>query len=227
MTLNELMAESDHEVYFCVVTPDEEEHIFLSCDYHGAHPDVMPELEPLLDREIGDFDLVIREDPESLDEMNAEKVAMLWVPLLETEEEAEKKKRDADAARRDKEAKEISDRAGNVKGDREDYAKIRMEVPRKYVVAFHEKGKFVIYGDDALNLMGMGTANFIPSADGLGPKLVILENRAVKVFRIILGIGRGVALSRRRKDECKWCKWEVYRLIDEEEDLNEIEDQGE
>ena len=81
MTLNELMAESDHEVYFCVVTPDGEEHIFLSSDYHGAHPDVMPELGPLLDMEIEDFDLVIRDDPERPDVMNADKVPMLWVPV--------------------------------------------------------------------------------------------------------------------------------------------------
>ena len=85
MTLNELMAESDHEVYFCVVTPDGEEHIFLSSDYHGAHPDVMPELGPLLDMEIEDFDLVIRDDPERPDVMNADKVPMLWVPVVPAE----------------------------------------------------------------------------------------------------------------------------------------------
>ena len=85
MTLNELMAESDHEVYFCVVTPDGEEHIFLSSDYHGAHPDVMPELGPLLDMEIEDVDLVIRADPERPDVMNADKVPMLWVPVVPAE----------------------------------------------------------------------------------------------------------------------------------------------
>lgn len=85
MTLNELMAESDHEVYFCVVTPDEEEHIFLSSDYHGAHPDVMQELDPLLDMEIDDFDLVIRDDPERPDVMNAVKVPMLLVPVVPAE----------------------------------------------------------------------------------------------------------------------------------------------
>ena len=82
MTLNELMAESDHEVYFCIVTPDEEEHVFLSSDYHGAHPHVMLELEPLLDMEIEDFDLVIRDDPECTDVMNVDKVPMLWVPVV-------------------------------------------------------------------------------------------------------------------------------------------------
>lgn len=87
MTLNELMAESDHEVYFCVVTPDEEEHVFLSSDYHGCHPDVMPELGPLLDMEVEDYDLVIRDDPESPDVMNAAKVPMLWVPVVPAENE--------------------------------------------------------------------------------------------------------------------------------------------
>lgn len=81
MTLNELMANSDHEVYFCVVTPDKEEHIFLSSDYHGAHPDVMPELGPLLDMEVCDYDLVIRDDPEKPDVFNADKVPMIWVPV--------------------------------------------------------------------------------------------------------------------------------------------------
>jgi len=223
MTLNELMAESDHEVYFCVVTPDEEEHIFLSSDYHGAHPDVMPELAPLLEREIGDFDLVIRDDPERPDVMNADKVAMVWVPLLETEEEAKKKERDAEAAKKAEEAKRISDRAKNNNGVREDYAKIRMEVPRRYVVVFHEKGKFVIYGEDALNLMGTANCRFLP--DKSGPRLVIREDRAANAFRRILGVGRGIALSRERTGESKWCSWEVYKLVDGEDDLNEIKDE--
>lgn len=223
MTLNELMAESDHEVYFCVVTPDEEEHIFLSSDYHGAHPDVMPELAPLLEREIGDFDLVIRDDPEKPDVMNADKVAMVWVPLLETEEEAKKKKRDAEAAKKAEDAKKMSDRAKKNKGIREDYAKIRMEVPHSYVVAFREYGKFVVYGEDALNLMKTAHCRFLP--DKCGPRLVIREERAVNAFRRILGIGRGIALSRPRRDDSKWCRWEVYKLVDGEDDLNEIKDE--
>ena len=76
------MAESDHEVYFCVVTPDGDEHIFLSSDYHGAHPDVMPELDPLLDMEIEDFDLVMRDDPERPGVVNAVKAPMLLVPVV-------------------------------------------------------------------------------------------------------------------------------------------------
>lgn len=95
MTVNELMAESGHEVYFCVVTHDEKEHVFLSSDYHGEHPDVMPELEPLLDREIEEFDLEIRDDPERGWLDNADKVPMIVIYLVETEEELERKRVDA------------------------------------------------------------------------------------------------------------------------------------
>ena len=82
MTLNELMAESDHEVYFCVVTPDGEEHMFISSDYHGAHPEVMPELDPFLDMEIEEFDLVIRNDPECPDVTKAYKVPVMLVRVM-------------------------------------------------------------------------------------------------------------------------------------------------
>lgn len=90
MTLNELMSESDHEVCFCVVTPDREEHVFISSDFHGAHPDVMPELSPLLDMEVEYFDLVIRDDPECPNVRNAHKVPMLWIPVVPAENKGNK-----------------------------------------------------------------------------------------------------------------------------------------
>ena len=86
MTLNELMAKSGQEVYFCVVTPDGDEHVFISSDYHGAHPDVMTEIGPLLDMEIGDLDLVMRDDPARPDVFNADRVPMIWVPVVEKTE---------------------------------------------------------------------------------------------------------------------------------------------
>lgn len=95
MTVDELMAESGHEVYFCIVTPDEQEHVFLSSDYHGAHPDVMPELEPLLGREIDEFNLEIREDPEKGWIDDADEVPMIVAYLVETEEETERKRVEA------------------------------------------------------------------------------------------------------------------------------------
>ena len=95
MTVDELMAESGHEVYFCIVTPDEQEHVFLSSDYHGAHPDVLPELEPLLGRDIDEFDLETREDPEKGWIVNADKVPMIVVYLVETEEELGRKRVEA------------------------------------------------------------------------------------------------------------------------------------
>jgi len=90
MTLNELMTAAFDETWFCVVTPDGEEHLFWNADYCGAHPDVMNELEPLLDREFDEFELVIRENPEAQDVFNADKVPMVWVGLLKTEDELER-----------------------------------------------------------------------------------------------------------------------------------------
>jgi hypothetical protein len=64
--------------------------LFWNADYCGANPDVMNELEPLLDREFDEFELVIRDDPEAMDVMNADKVPMVLVGLLKTEEELER-----------------------------------------------------------------------------------------------------------------------------------------
>ena len=87
MTLEELMNNAFDETYFCVVTPDGEEHVFWNADYLGWHPDVMPELEPLLTREFEEFELVIRDDPEKPDGMNADKVPMVYVALDKTSED--------------------------------------------------------------------------------------------------------------------------------------------
>jgi len=87
MKLEELMNEAYDEVWFCIVTPDEKEHYFWSADFIGWHPDVMPELEPLLDREFEDFDIVMRKNPEG-----RSKVPMIRVMLLETEENLEKER---------------------------------------------------------------------------------------------------------------------------------------
>ena len=83
MTLGELMDQAFDETWFCVVTPDGEEHFFWNADYLGGHEETMEELEPLLDREFDEFELVIRNDPEAEDVMNADKV-------LKTEEELER-----------------------------------------------------------------------------------------------------------------------------------------
>lgn len=64
MKLHELMDHAFDETWFCVVTPDGKEHYFWNADYLGWHPDVMPELEPLLDLEFDEFELVIRKSPE-------------------------------------------------------------------------------------------------------------------------------------------------------------------
>jgi hypothetical protein len=87
MTLRELMDQAFDETWFCVVTPDGEEHLFWNADYLGAHPSVMPELEPLLDREFDEFELVVRKDPEAYDVENAEMVPMIFLGVLKTDEE--------------------------------------------------------------------------------------------------------------------------------------------
>lgn len=84
------MDQAFDETWFCVVTPDGEEHLFWNADYLGAHPSVMPELEPLLDMQFDEFELVVRKDPEAEDVDNAEMVPMVWVGVLKTDEELER-----------------------------------------------------------------------------------------------------------------------------------------
>ena len=98
MKLRKLMDVALDEVYFCVETPDRQEHIFLNSDYIGCHPDVMPELEPLLDREFDDFDLMTRPDPEN-DAINALEVPMVYVALNPTKKEKEEMRKAAEKHR--------------------------------------------------------------------------------------------------------------------------------
>lgn len=84
MKLEDLLDQFDDEIWFCATTPDGVEHLFWNADYIGAHPDVMPELEPLLDREISDDTTVeIRDDPEH----GLSTVPVVCVGLLMTDEE--------------------------------------------------------------------------------------------------------------------------------------------
>jgi len=82
MKLKELMAKSDKYVYFCVVTPDEKEHVFQAYDYHRAYPEVMLELVPFLDMEVKDVDFAIRNNPYC---PNGETVPMLCVYVVPAE----------------------------------------------------------------------------------------------------------------------------------------------
>ena len=90
MKLKDLMDQFDDETWFCVTTPDGAEHLFWNADYVGAHPDVMPELDPLLDREISDDTTVeIRDDPENPMQVPSD-VPVVCVSLLMTDEERER-----------------------------------------------------------------------------------------------------------------------------------------
>lgn len=95
MKLETLMDQAFDEDWFCVVTPDGEEHYFWNADYLGWHPDVMPELKPLLKREFDEFSLVIRPDPEN-DAINAPKVPMVYVALNPTKKEIEARRKAAE-----------------------------------------------------------------------------------------------------------------------------------
>lgn len=92
MKLEKLMDQAFDEVWFCVVTPDGEEHYFWNADYLGWHQDVMPELKPLLKREFDEFDLVTRPDPEN-DAINAPEVPMVYVALNPTKKEIEARRK--------------------------------------------------------------------------------------------------------------------------------------
>lgn len=90
MTLRNLLDQFDDETWFCASTPDGAEHLFWNADYIGAHPDVMPELEPLLDREISDDTTVeLRDNPENPMQIPSE-VPVVCVWLLMTDEERER-----------------------------------------------------------------------------------------------------------------------------------------
>ena len=85
MTLRELMDQFFDETWFAATTPDGEEHLFWNADYIGGHPDVMPELEPLLDMEIDpDVMVEVRKDPERPDELT--EVPVVCVGLLRDEQ---------------------------------------------------------------------------------------------------------------------------------------------
>lgn len=87
MKLKDLLDQFFDETLFCVTAPDGAEHLVWNADYLGAHPDVMPELESLLDREISDDTTVeIRDDPENQAQVPS-KVPVVCVRLLMTDEE--------------------------------------------------------------------------------------------------------------------------------------------
>ena len=98
MTLGDLMDQAFDETWFCVVTPDGEEHFFWNADYLGGHAETMAELEPLLDREFDDFDLMTRPDPEN-DAINALEVPMVYVALNPTKKEKEEMRKAAEKHR--------------------------------------------------------------------------------------------------------------------------------
>lgn len=80
MKLKTLFDHAFDETWIKVKVKDgDETHFFWSADYIGAHPDVMPELEPLLGRTFDEFWLEYGRDPEN----PKMRTAMLCVELNE------------------------------------------------------------------------------------------------------------------------------------------------
>lgn len=84
MTLEELMNNAFDETWFVIVPPSGEELYVWNADYLGWHPDVMPQIEPHLERRVDEYEIITRRDPET-----QELVPMIQVGLLMTEEEIE------------------------------------------------------------------------------------------------------------------------------------------
>lgn len=86
MTLSDLMNNAFDETWFVLVPPSGEELYVWNADYLGWHPDVMPSLEPHLDREVDEYSIIMRPNPE---DKKGKIVPMIQVGLLMTEEERE------------------------------------------------------------------------------------------------------------------------------------------
>jgi hypothetical protein len=84
MKLSELMNNAFDETWFVLVSQSGEELYVWNADYLGWHPDVMPILDPYLHREVEEYSIVTRPDPEDKD---GNIVPMIQVCLLMDEEE--------------------------------------------------------------------------------------------------------------------------------------------
>lgn len=104
MKLRTLMDRALDEVWFCIVSPDGEEHIVWSADYIGGYERTLEELEPLLDRGFYEFDLIMRKYPES-DAVNAPEVPMIYVALEPNKKELMLRKKEGEAAKESKKDK--------------------------------------------------------------------------------------------------------------------------
>jgi hypothetical protein len=105
-----------------------------------------------------------------------------------------------------------------------DFAKLRGEVPRHYLLAFRmDNGFFAVYGGDALHFTG--TEGVVNDTDEPLPRVIVTHPEEAFASKLITG--KGIALARRRKEESSWCVWEVYALIDRLDEIGRIHDYGE
>ena len=208
MKLRELMDCAFDEVWFCVVTPDGEEHYFLNSDYVGWHPDVVPELEPLLDREFDEFDLVMKKDPEAEEVENAEMVPMVWVGLEKTEDEIRKDRIES----RKLEAKKINESRAELDGERREYAELRMFIPYHYVILMRVKDSFCVFGEHALAYLEAYRRGYSPYT------LRIPKSRVVAFSNRVFKSGHGIAIAAK---PVNGTRYEIALLANSDLDLEE------
>ena len=208
MKLRELMDCAFDEVWFCVVTPDGEEHYFLNSDYVGWHPDVVPELEPLLDREFDEFDLVMKKNPEVEKVENAEMVPMVFVGLEKTEDEIS---RDRIASRK-LEAKKINESRSELSGERREYAELRMFLPWHYVMLMRKGDSFCVFGEHALAYFGAYRQGYSPYT------MKIPKSSVIDFSNWVFKTGHGIAIAAK---PVNGTRYEIALLAESDLDLKE------
>jgi hypothetical protein len=99
--------------------------------------------------------------------------------------------------------------------------RISATLPACYVLAFRmDDGSFIIYGSDALGLVGMDWS--VDYTDEPIPKILLA--RPKEAFESILNGGRGIALARKCKDASSWREWELYATVAKPSDIEKIYD---
>lgn len=212
MKLRELMDRAFDETWFCIVTPDGEEHYVWNADYLGGYEPTLEELEPLLDREFDEFELVVRDNPEAEDVANADKVPMVWVGVLKTDEEL--KEEEIAAKRAEQKAK---------KKKRDSFMYLKRLVPSNAILFFMDKGQATVYGADAMEVCikfaRNGGIGYMPGDSWLWVPLSDFKKVAAKMIKA----GRVVAIGEKAAEPTKRCSWVISALIDRLDDLKSWE----
>lgn len=210
MRLRTLLDQAGEELWICVVDGNGEEHYIWSADYVGWHPDVMPTLEPLLNRTFEEFELVMRPDPERKNVLGAEQVPMLYVALEKT-------------------AKELAD--GRALGEHYESVKkayekigeatcaVENDLPERYFCLFETDAGWLICGNKAPVLAGI--VDRVILSVYCTAVVCIPTGELKEAVRKCLKAGLSVAVCRKTKG--KNVRYKATVLADTLDDLERIE----